>query len=54
MSEDWLIANLPEGWWYDCTFNTKDGPAFLIYASDAPDATPFVIPLKLLKDPKDI
>lgn len=52
ISEDWLLANLPQGWTYDCTFTPE--PAFLIYASEggaAPRYGPFVLPLRLLGNP---
>lgn len=50
LSEDWLLANLPEGWSYDCTFSPV--PAFVIYAPGDPnsaDRPSFLLPLKFLK-----
>jgi len=44
MTEDWLLANLPHGWDYDCTFAPE--PAFVIIA---PDRSKLLIPLRLLK-----
>lgn len=57
MTEDWLLENLPEGWNYDCTFEPE--AAFVIYApewaKDAGGERPhFLIPLRLLKDPREI
>jgi len=49
MTEDWLLENLSEGWSYDCTFNPE--PAFIIMA---PEQGSFLIPLRFLKDPKEI
>ena len=47
MTEDWLLANLPEGWAYDCQFVPV--PAFTITATDGRTLT---IPLALLNSPE--
>jgi hypothetical protein len=53
LSEDWLLANLPDGWTYDCQVfggDTPDsGPGFIIF--DRNDITKqLFIPLSLLAE----
>ena len=48
MTEDWLLANLPDGWTYDCQFSPV--PAFTITSTEGDT---FTIPLSLLKGPAE-
>ena len=46
LSEDWLLDNLPKGWYYDCQALTPQ-EGFVIYAPGC--TVPLFIPLDLLK-----
>lgn len=55
MTEHWLIENLPPGWSYDVSIRNGEegflvGPSDSIYQEDGG----FFIPLKLLKNPRDV
>lgn len=45
LSEDWLLANLPEGWQYDCHMGEQWG-----FTITATDGKTLFIPLDLLKE----